>query len=486
MRQGTDYIESLKDGRSVFLDGTRVDDVTTHPAFRQQVQRVAAMYDAARSSGPTVEGDDEAFSPMWLIPRTVEDLALRRQTHRFWAEMSYGLMGRTPDHVATVLSSWAGSPHVFGRGGEQFADNVVRFYERMKREDAYVAYVIVPPQVDRSKPAHQQPEPFLYVGAAEEREDGIVLRGAQMIGTSAVLADYLLVTYITPLQEGDEDHAISVVVPCNAQGLKMYPRRPYAEIANSRFDYPLSSQFDEIDSMIVFDDVFVPWDQVFVYRDVDLVRAQFNETGSHVLANFQSLVRFGVKLDFSAGLAKRLADTHGIGKIPPVQGNLGGKIAVACAEIQALTAAAEAQAEIRNGIAWPRPQFVYSGMSLQRRLVVDLMRELRELAGGSFLSVPSSEIAFASPETAADTERYYQGAGIAAKDRIKFLKLMWDFVGTEFAGRQLQYEMFYSAAQHVVDMRVFGSFDWSEGERLVEKALSEYDVSTPPLVAVDG
>src|SRR5262249_12710476 len=163
------------------------------------------------------------------------------------------------------------------------------------------AYVIVPPQIDRSKPAHQQPEPFLYVGAAAEQDGGIVLRGAQMIGTSSVMANYLLVTYITPLQEGDEDHAISAVVPCNAPGLKMYPRRPYSEIANSRFDYPLSSQFDEVDSMIVFDDVFVPWEQVFIYRDLDLVRAQFNETGSHVLANFQSLVRFGVKLDFAAG-----------------------------------------------------------------------------------------------------------------------------------------------------------------------------------------
>src|SRR5262249_42099252 len=157
-----------------------------------------------------------------------------------------------------------------------------------------------------------------------------------------------------------------------------------------------------------------------------------------------------------------------------------------CAQMSALTAAAEAQAEVRNGIVWPRPQFVYAGMSLQRRLIVDLMRELRELAGGSFLSVPSSVDAFMSADSAVDTERYYQGAGIGAKDRIKFLKLMWDFVGTEFAGRQLQYEMFYSAAQHVVDMRVFGAFDWGEGERLVETALSEYDLGVPAVAALDG
>ena len=478
MRHGADYIGSLKDGRAVYLDGELVEDVTDHPAFRNQVERVASMYEAARRQGPMLDLDGEKASPMWLIPRTLQDLALRRETHRFWAENSFGLMGRTPDHVASVLSSWAGSSHVFARGGERFGENVVRFYDKARREDAYLAYVIVPPQVDRSKPAHQQPEQFLHVGVVDERAEGIVLRGAQMIGTSAVLADYLLVTCITPLQDGDEDYAFSAVVRCNAPGLKMYPRRPYSEIATSRFDYPLSSQFDEIDAMIVFDDVFVSWEDVFVDRNLELVRAQFNETGSHVLANFQSLVRFGVKLDFAAGLAKRLADTHGIGKIPPVQGQLGGKIAVACAQMHALTASAEAHAIVSEGIVWPNPQFVYAGMSLQRRLVGEVMRELRELAGGSFLSVPSSELSF-SGDGAADIERYYRGAQVGSKERVKFLKLMWDFVGTEFAGRQLQYEMFYSAAQHVVDVRVFHSFDWSEGLGLVEKALAEYDLEMP-------
>jgi 4-hydroxyphenylacetate 3-monooxygenase len=113
-------------------------------------------------------------------------------------------------------------------------------------------------------------------------------------------------------------------------------------------------------------------------------------------------------------------------------------------------------------------------MSLQRRLIVDMLRTLRELAGGAFQAVPSSEQSFLSPETRADTERYYRSSAASARERVKLLKLIWDFVGTEFAGRQLQYEMFYSAAQPVVNARVFRSYDWAAAAALVDRCLGEY------------
>jgi 4-hydroxyphenylacetate 3-monooxygenase len=480
LRRGDDYVASLKDGRTVYLDGERVKDVTTHPAFSRQIRTVAELYEQSRhlaDQGRLVIEDPElgeSYSAMWLIPRSIEDLRRRREVHTFWAEGTYGLMGRSPDHVASVLTGFAASPHVFERGGKEFAENVVRFHEKCVREDPYCAYVIVPPQVDRSKPAHQQPEPFLYAGVAKEKDDGIVLRGAQMIGTAAIFSDYVFLSYIVPLAPGDEDYAISCMVPTDAQGLKIYPRRPYSDAATSVYDYPLSSQFDEIDSMIVFDDVFVPWEHVFVYRDIDLINAQFHETGSHVIANFQSLVRFVTKLHFTAGLARRLAALHALDSLPPVQALLGGQIAAVCAAIEAVTRSAENEALIVNGTAWPRPQYIYAGMSLQRRLVVDLMRYMRELAGGAFIAVPSSERSFLSAETEADTKRYFQSVGASAEERVKVLRLIWDFVGTEMAGRQLQYEMFYSAPQHVVDVRLFKHYDWDRGLELVEKCLGSY------------
>lgn len=479
MRVGAEYVAGLQDGRTVYLDGERVADVTAHPAFAPQIGRIASLYDAARE--PANAGltsldpkTGRRYGNMWLIPADAAGLRKREETHRFWAEGSYGLMGRTPDHVACFISGFAASRDVFDRGGTRYGDNVARFYEKARREDLYLAYVIVPPQIDRSKPAAGQPEPFLYTGAVAERDDGIIVRGAQMIGTSATLADWLFVSYIVPLAAGDEDYAISFVLPINTPGLKLYPRRPYGTIATSVFDYPLSSRFDETDSLVVFDDVFVPWENVFVYKDVGLVAAQFHETGAHLLGNFQALIRFAVKLRFAAGLASKLSELHNLGALPPVQAQLGGKVAALSTVFESLVFSAHSQPWMREALARPNPQFVYAGMCLQRQWIIDLMRELRELAGGAFLCVPSSAAVFDAPETAADTARYYQSFGASAEERVKFLKLMWDFVGTEFAGRQTQYEMFYSAAQHIADTRVFRFYDWQAGRALVDSCLAEY------------
>jgi 4-hydroxyphenylacetate 3-monooxygenase len=478
MRSGSAYVASLRDGRTVLLDGQRVGDVTAHPAFAEPIRRVAERYDAARAAPEITTGLDpdsgERVGAMWLRPRTAADLVVRQGLHRFWAEGSYGLMGRTPDHVACVLTAFATARDFFAQGGAAFGDNAVRFYERARREDLYVSYAIVPPQVDRARPAHQHPEPFLHPGVVRERDGGIVLRGCQAIATSAVLSDWLFLSYITPLAPGDDDYAISVVLPVEAEGLRLYPRRPFSEMATSTYDYPLSARFDEVDATVVLRDVFVPWEQVFIYRNVELVNRQFHDTPSHTLANFQSLVRFAVKLQFMAGLGLKLVELQGSAGHPAVQAQLGGDLAALGATFEALVHAAARFPLVREGWARPHPQYIYAGMSLQRRLIVDMLRTLRELAGGAFQAVPSSEQSFLSPETRADTERYYRSSAASARERVKLLKLIWDFVGTEFAGRQLQYEMFYSAAQPVVNARVFRSYDWAAAAALVDRCLGEY------------
>src|SRR5678816_3834671 len=362
MRRAADYLASLRDGRAVFLDGERVADVTAHPAFVEPIWRIAERYEAALDSQDVTTCVDpvtgKRIGAMWLIPRSAGDLGRRRAVHRFWAEGSYGLMGRTPDHVASVLTAFAGWRQLFDRGGRQYGDNVVRFYEKARDEDLYVAYAIVPPQIDRSTPAHKHPEPFLHPGVVRETDAGIVVRCAHSIATSVTMADWLFVSYITPLVPGDEAYAISLVLPVAAPGLRLYPRRPYATLATSVYDYPLSSRFDEVDTTVVFDDVHVPWEHVFIYRDVERVAAQFHESPAHVTANFQALVRFGVKLELIAGLVAKLAEVQGSGGDPAVQATLGGDIAAYCAAFDGLVQAAERQPLVSQGYARPHPQYV--------------------------------------------------------------------------------------------------------------------------------
>lgn len=486
-RAGQDYIAGLQDGRTVLLDGQRVDDVTAHPAFAAAVRSIARLYDIANDPARretmtyTSPTSGQPVNRAWQIPRSREDLIARRIAIKIWADATFGLMGRTPDHVASFFAGFAGAPDLFSRGGQQFADNVVRFYERARDQDLYLSYTIIQPTIDRSKPAHQQPEPNLYVSVLKERDDGIIIRGAQMLGTGSVMSDYIFVSYINPLQPGDEDYALSLVVPNDAPGLKIYTRRPYATMATSVFDYPLSSRFDETDSLVVFDDVFVPWEHVFIYRDIGLTFAQFREAAAHQLGNTQAQIRFTSKLQFLAGLARRLGDLTGIAKQPAMQQRLG-EIAAHCTIPEAFVLAGEAACVIdANGVARPHPQMLYSAMTLQSKLYDQLLYFLRDLLGGSPIQVPSSAASFAEPETFADLARYVRWPDTDAEGRIKLLKLIWDLLGSEFGSRHLQYEMFYAGGAPVVQGRAYGAYKWDDALRLVDDCLAGYDLHTPLL-----
>src|SRR5438874_10116067 len=186
----------------------------------------------------------------WQIPRTHADLRARRLFSETWAEATFGLMGRSPDHVAGFFAGYAAVPSMFARGGQQFADNVVAFYEKMRDEHLYLSYAIVPPQIDRSKPAHKQSDPTLYAGVVKERDDGIVIAGAQQVATGGVLSDWIHLSCIHPLQPGDENYANCVAIAVNAPGVKLYPRPPFALPAAKSSDYPLSSAFGESESYV--------------------------------------------------------------------------------------------------------------------------------------------------------------------------------------------------------------------------------------------
>src|SRR5438445_3509224 len=222
MRTGAEYLRSLQDGRQVYVDGEAVADVVRHLAFREAARSVARLYDIA--AAPELRERMTFPSPKtgapvlraYQIPRGHADLRARRLFSETWAEATFGLMGRTPDHVAGFFCGYAATPRVFAAGGQRFADNVVAFYEHMRDTHLFVSYAIVPPQIDRSKPAHKQSDPTLYAGVVKERDDGIIVKGAQQLATAGVYCDYIYISSIHPLQPGDENYAIGAAIPVNA------------------------------------------------------------------------------------------------------------------------------------------------------------------------------------------------------------------------------------------------------------------------------
>jgi len=476
MRTGGDYLRSLQDGRRVYLDGERVGDVTKHPAFRQAARSIANLFDIA--ADPALRErmtftSPKTGAPVWRayqIPKSAADLKARRLFSETWAEATFGLMGRTPDHVASFFAGYAAAPQVLAAGGNQkFADNAVAFYEFMRDNYVYASYSIVPPQIDRSKPAHKQSDPTLYAGVVKERDDGIVISGAQQLATGGPLSDYIHLSCIHPLQPGDENYANCLAVPVGAEGVKLYPRRPFARAGNA-FDYPLSSRFDESDAYVVFDNVFVPWERVFIYRNVEISRDQWFKTPSHAYGNHQAQVRYVTKLRFMAGLAQRMNEMTGNVAAPPVQ-IMMGELAALATVYEAMLLAHETAAPIRDGVLWPSVVILYSAMALQSELNGRMLEIIRELAGSAFITLPSSAADFDNPEIAADLERYMRAASTDAKSRVALMRLIWDFLGSEFGSRHAQYEKFYGGASFLVKQNVYRNFDFKRATALVDRAL---------------
>ncbi len=483
MRSGREYLAALGDGRRVYVDGERARSVAEHPAFRGISRTIAGLYDAALDpAGDMALSDPERgtrTNKVFLIPRSQEDLRRRRLAIASWARLTAGLVGRGPEHVGGFLAGFASAPGVFARADARFGRNVERLYRRVVDEDLFVTYVIIPPQVDRSRTAQGQEERFLQAGVAGEKEGGIVIRGAQMLGTASAVSDLLFVSCIVPLKAGDEDYANTFVVPIGAPGLKLYCRPPYAVGKSSVFDYPLSTRFDETDALAVFDDVFVPWEDVLVYRNVELLRAQFFETAAHVLGNSQAQIRLAVKMKFLIGLARKIAAATQVDAFPEVQGKLG-ELASLAAVVEGMSLAAEAACVVdKHGVARPNPRFLYGAMGLQAEIYPRAVQLLRELAGGGVVQVPSSYQDLLGAETAADIKRYVRSPGLPAEERIKLFKLAWDLVGTEFGGRHQQYEMFYAGAPHVSRGYAYRNYGYEEAVALVDSVLAGYSLETP-------
>ena len=479
MRTGKDYISGIDDKRRIYLDGKLVENLPHHPAFRGIIGTIARLYEfsSAENNGMTFKTEwGTEGNKVFLIPRKKEELAERHDAIYKWASLTHGFVGRSPDHVGGFLAGFASNPSLFSKGETNFSENVSNFYRKVVTEDLYVTYAIIPPQIDRSKTAHEQENRYAQVGVVSKDENGIVVRGAQMLATGAAISDFIFVSCIPPLRPGDEDYALSFVLPVDTHGLKLYCRRPFAVDKPSIADYPLSTQFDESDAFLVFDDVFVPWKYVFVFRDVQMVHSQFFMTPAHVLGNNQAQIRLSAKLKFIIGVARKVSMMNGIDKIPSVVEKLG-ELATLSSLVEGMVLASESKAiSWENGTVTPNPRFLYGAMGLQSELYPRVLHLLRDLCGAGVLQLPSSYMDFISPETGKDIETYIKSPGNSSEDRIKLFKLAWDLVGTEFAGRHYQYEMFYAGAPFVAKNYSFRNYGYEEPVSIVDKFLSEYSM----------
>lgn len=493
---GDEYIESLKDGRQVFLHGERVEDVTTHPAFRNSVRMVARMYDSMHTGDqvstvtrPTDTGNGGVTMPFFKTPTSSEDLLAERDAIAAWARISYGWMGRSPDYKASFL----GTLHVNKELYSPFEDNAERWYRESQEKVLYWNHAIINPPVDRHLPPDEVGD--VYMKVEKETDAGLIVSGAKVVATGSAITNYNFIAhYGLPIKK--KEFALICTVPMDAPGIKLISRTSYSQnaaVIGSPFDYPLSSRFDENDAIFIFDKVLVPWENVFMYGDVEKINAFFPQSGFLPRFTFQGCTRLAVKLDFIAGLLLKALETTGSSEFRGVQTRAGEVIGWR----NLFWGLSEAMArdpepwigdavipKLEYGLTYR--QFMISGYPRVKEIIQ------QDVASG-LIYLPSGVDDLKSPEIRPYLDKYVRGSnGVEAVDRIKLMKALWDSVGSEFGGRHELYERNYSGNhENVMAEQLFAATargGVGEMKGFADKFLSEYDLdgwTVPDLIGND-
>ncbi|WJK43904.1 4-hydroxyphenylacetate 3-hydroxylase N-terminal domain-containing protein [Solwaraspora sp. WMMA2056] len=483
---GDEYVESLRDGRQVFLYGDRVRDVTTHPAFHNPIRMVARLYDALHDprsrdvlTAPTdAGGDSDGYTHRFFTTaRSVDDLVADQRAIAAWARLSYGWLGRTPDYKAAFLGTLGANADYYA----PFADNARRWYREAQERVLYWNHAIVHPPVDRSRPPDEVGDVYIHV--EKETDAGLVVSGAKAIATASALTHHnFLAHYGLPVRK--REFALVATVPTDAPGVSLICRPSYAATAattGSPFDYPLSSRFDENDAILVLDRVLIPWENVFIYGDLAKVQLFTGSSGFTERFTFHGCTRLAVKLEFLAGLLAKAVDLTGSGQFRGVQSRLGEVLAWRNLFWGLSDAAARNPVPWKNGALLPNPQY---GMAYRWFMQIGYPR-IREIimqdVASGLIYVNSSADDFGNPQVRDYLDRYVRGSnGADAVQRVKVMKLLWDAIGSEFGGRHELYERSYAGNHESVRVELFnaqlvgGQLD--DYRSFVDTCLQEYDL----------
>ncbi|MEM9317288.1 MAG: 4-hydroxyphenylacetate 3-hydroxylase N-terminal domain-containing protein, partial [Pseudomonadota bacterium] len=421
-----------------------------------------------------IDSSGRRSSMAWFMPKTYEEMVQRRKALSTLAETHGGFFGRSPDHVASALAGQMMGIDQFESYSEYYARNFRDYFHYARENDLFLSYVIIDPQVNRSKTVSDI-ESDAIMRVVDEDDTGITVRGAKMMGTSTVMSNEIFVAHLQPLRPGDEKYAVSFAIPLETKGVRIISRKSFEASAVSEFDNPFSSRFDENDAVLFFDDVKVPKDRIFVNQNVEMSNRQFHGTPGHISQNYQSMIRLSAKLKFLLGVAHKITETIGTNSMPPVQGTLG-KLASDAAMLEGMVHGMEAKGTHYGDYYVPNKHFLYATQVFSQELYPNFVQSVRELAGGSVIMLPSSAADFGNADLSEVINLVQVSEAMTPTERVKFLKLAWDVTGSEFASRHQQYEMFYAGAQFVTRGHSFRTYDWGSSTNLVDGFLAEYDL----------
>lgn len=482
---GAEFLASLKDGREVYYAGELVEDVTTHPAFKNAAASVAAMYDALHDPATkdklcwaTDTGNGGYTHKFFRYATSPEELLEQREAIAEWARMSYGWMGRTADYKAAFGATLGANPDFY----EDYADNARTWYKRIQENCLYLNHAIVNPPIDRNKPSDTVKD--VYVHVTKEIDEGIYVKGAKVVATNSALTHYNFIGQTAAQEIGDDpDFALLFITPMNAQGVKLISRVSYEKNATDTaapFDYPLSSRFDENDAILILDNVFIPWKDVLIYKNKQKLMQWGFAAGFGRLYPLQACTRFAVKLDFLAGLLEQVLECTGAVEFRNVAAELGEVVAWRNLFWSISDHMCLAAQEWQSGAYLPPAESAFNYRTFAPMAYDKIFHIIKTTAASGLIYLPGSTKDLDNQELNDLLAVYCRGSyDISHLDRIKIMKLMWDAIGSEFGGRHHLYELNYAGTADAVRIQCLGaaraSGTMQKMRELSNKCMADYD-----------
>ncbi len=445
-RRGAQVLQRLREQPpTIWYHGEQVKDVTTHPALRGGVQTLAELYDLQWQHADKTLFDSPTsgrkVARSFMLPKTHEELHSITVAMKVWEDYTHGMMGRVPDYINRAMSGYAAGAAFLGEADPRFARNAIEYHQYLREHDLCLTHTLIPPQANRAVSSAQQADPFLAARIKEETDAGLIIRGCRMLATLPI-SDEIMVFPSTLLKSPEQDgpYAFGFSIPNNTPGLR-FICRDSVDMGRSHFDHPLGSRFEEMDAVVVFDDVFVPWERVLLHRDVNRCNQAYARTGAVVHMTHQVVVKNIAKCEFMLGLASLLVNAIGVEGFQHIQEKLA-ELWVNMETMKAFLRAAEVDAQIDEwGVMRPAWSPLDAARNLFPRLYPRMVEIIQQIGASGLVSMPS-EADIRGP-LVEDIRRYYQAARAEAFDRIPLFRLAWDASMSAFGSRQVLYERFF-------------------------------------------
>lgn len=486
-KTGKEYIERLKKaGNNIYIHGERVSDVTEHPAFKNVIQSMANLYDLQYEKAEkmlyTSPTTGNKVGMTFLQPKTIDDLIARREAITEWARTSGGLMGRSPDYLNAEVMAMGVSNDLFAEADPMFGENAKKYYEYARENDISLTHTLIHPQVNRAKAQHEQKDANVALHLVEKKKDGIIVDGIRLLATQGGITDEILVFPSTVKKSGelDDPYSIAFAIPNNTPGLKFISRESF-DYGKNEWDHPLSSRFEEGDAIVSFENVFVPWEKVFVCGNSSICNRTFRETNAVVHMAHQVLAKNIVKTEFLLGLALSVMDAIGIDQFQHVQ-DKGAEIMMTLETMRSHLYRAEHNAKLDKwGTMTPDYVALDTARNWYPRVYPRLVEILRVLGASGLMGIPT-EADFQNEDIGAIIHRGLQGKNLEGYERVQLFRLAWDMTMSAFGSRQMHYEYYFFGDPIRMGMAYFDSYEKDSYKEIIREFLGKANTGKPSFV----